>query len=405
VPTAVAVDHRTELTYVPLGAARDLFTCRDVEVVLSGPAGTGKSRACLEKIHLCAQKYSGCRILFVRKTRTSLTQSGMVTFERKILHPLDGVRFRQQEQEYRYPNGSVIVVGGLDKDTAILSAEYDMAYVQEATEITETDFETILSRLRYGRMPYRQIVADCNPASSRHWIYRRSHGGTLTMLFSTHQDNPELWNGSDWTTFGREYIGQLDRLTGSRRERLRYGRWTGSENLVYPDFDPALAVRDVDCDGWRTLLGVDVGTRNPTAILTVRLASDDTVHVEREVYRRNMSASDIVAAIASEYDRCNADACYIDPSAASYIADLERAGYVAVRANNDRKFGIGAVEEAIGDGMTVDPACANLLEEFGAYQYPDKGTSDDPVKDNDHALDALRYVLATVRGASVPGVW
>ena len=177
--TRRSIDHTTEITYRPLGAAAELFRRRDVEIVLSGPAGTGKSRACMEKLHLCANKYANCRILFVRKTRTSLTQSGMVTFERKVLHPLDGVRFRQQEQEYRYPNGSVIVVGGLDKDTAILSAEYDMAYVQEATEITETDFETILSRLRYGRMPYRQIIADCNPAAPTHWLKRRADRGQM----------------------------------------------------------------------------------------------------------------------------------------------------------------------------------------------------------------------------------
>lgn len=395
----------TEIVYQPLGAAAELFRRRDAELVLSGPAGTGKSRACLEKIHLAASRHPGARILFVRKTRTSLTQSGMVTFERKVLHPLDGVKWRQQEQEYRYPNGSVIVVGGLDNDTTILSAEYDMAYVQEATEITETDYETILSRLRYGRMPYRQIVADCNPASTRHWLYRRAHGGTLTMLHSEHRDNPELWRDGDWTEFGRDYIGQLDRLTGLRKERLRYGRWVGAEHLVYPDFDPAVAVRDVDCDGWRTVLGVDVGTRNPTAILTVRLAGDDRVHVEREVYRRNMSASDIVAAVQAEYDRCNAECVYIDPSAASYVADLERAGYATVKANNDRKFGVGVVEEAIADGMTVSPSCAMVLEEFGEYRYSDKRETDEPIKEHDHALDALRYVLATMRGASVPDVW
>lgn len=404
--TAAAAVDRVELTYTPHGAARDLFHRRDIEVVLSGPAGTGKSRACMEKLHLAASKHPGARILFVRKTRTSLTQSGMITFANKVLHPRDGVQFRQQEQEYRYPNGSRIVVGGLDKDTAILSAEYDIAYVQEATEISETDWETIISRLRYGRMPYRQIIADCNPASSRHWLYRRAHGGgSLVMLHSEHRDNPELFDGTDWTPFGVEYIGQLERMTGLRRERLLYGRWTGGENLVYADFDPERAIAEVDCDGWRTILGVDVGTRNPTAILTVRIAGDDRVHVEREVYRRNMSAQDILAAVTAEADRCAPEAVVIDPSAASYIADLERAGYPTVRANNDRKFGIGVVDEAIADGMTVDPSCANLLEEFGEYRYPERGGGDDPVKDNDHALDALRYVLATERGTSVPAIW
>ena len=151
----------TVVTFRPQGAAAELFRARDPELLLSGPAGTGKSRACLEKMHLAACRHAGSRWLMVRKTRVSLTQSGMVTFARKVLHPLDGVAFRAQEQEYRYPNGSVVVVSGLDEPSRIQSAEYDCAYVQEATELEETDWETILSRLRYGAMPYQQVVADC----------------------------------------------------------------------------------------------------------------------------------------------------------------------------------------------------------------------------------------------------
>ena len=395
-----------DLTFRPRGVARDLFAMHDSEVILSGAAGTGKSRACLEKLHLMASRHPGCRLLAVRKSRTSMTQSVMVTFERKVLHPLDGVIWRQTEQEYRYPNGSTIVVAGMDDPSKVLSAEYDCAYVQEATELTETDWETIITRLRYGKMPYNQIIGDCNPASVRHWIYRRSVSGSLRLLNSRHEDNPELHDGTDWTPFGLDYIGQLDRLTGIRKERLRYGRWVATEGVVYPEFDPATARRVVDCDGWRTYLGVDVGTRNPTAILTVRAHDAYPYHVESEVYRRNMSAQDIIAAIQAEADRTNAEKVFIDPSAASYIEDLRRAGYPAVKANNDRKFGIGAVQEAIADGMTVDPSCANLVEEFGEYHYPDgRSASDDPVKDNDHACDALRYVLATVRSVARPALW
>src|SRR4030095_14017673 len=104
--------------YTAVGTAVDLWRSRAPEVVVSGPAGTGKSRACLEKLHLCALKYAGMRGLVVRQTRESLSEAALVTFEEKVLpawSPLkDGPR-RNFRQAYHYPNRSEVVVGGLDK--------------------------------------------------------------------------------------------------------------------------------------------------------------------------------------------------------------------------------------------------------------------------------------------------
>ncbi|KAF0248638.1 MAG: phage terminase large subunit [bacterium] len=69
--------------YQPHGAALELFYSKDPEVLLDGPADTGKSRACLEKLYICAHKYPGMRTLICRKTRRSLTQAAMVSFEKK----------------------------------------------------------------------------------------------------------------------------------------------------------------------------------------------------------------------------------------------------------------------------------------------------------------------------------
>src|SRR5262245_63283359 len=84
--------------YQPFGAALKLFYSREPEVLLSGPAGTGKSRALFEKLHYCAQNWPGARFLIVRKTRSSLTESGLVTWEDKVLAQtsaaLRGARWR-----------------------------------------------------------------------------------------------------------------------------------------------------------------------------------------------------------------------------------------------------------------------------------------------------------------------
>src|SRR5690242_4994968 len=116
--------HPAQRLYQPRGAALELFYSKAPELVLSGPAGTGKSRACLEKLHLCALKYAGMRGLIIRKTRESLSEAALVTYEDKVLHEYDPIKDgprRNFRQAYHYPNRSAIVVGGLDKPGKIMS--------------------------------------------------------------------------------------------------------------------------------------------------------------------------------------------------------------------------------------------------------------------------------------------
>ena len=112
-PDEITADNRP---YDPVGAAVALLAARDSEVVLCGPAGTGKSRANLEKLFACANKYPGMRGLILRQTRESLTETGLVTWETKVVpkdHPCLAGPHRNLRQSYRFPNGSEIVVGGL----------------------------------------------------------------------------------------------------------------------------------------------------------------------------------------------------------------------------------------------------------------------------------------------------
>ena len=210
----------------------------DPEIVVSGPAGTGKSRACLQRLHADLQRYPGARALMLRKTRVSLTQSALVTFERDVLpagSPVAMGASRGTRQGYQYPNDSLLVVVGLDIPSRVMSSEYDLIYIQEATELDENEWEYLTTRLRNGRMPCQQLIADCNPDRPTHWLKARCDSGRCRMLESRHEDNPLLWDDGNgrWTEAGTSYIARLDALTGARRERLRYGRWAAAEGLVY----------------------------------------------------------------------------------------------------------------------------------------------------------------------------
>ncbi len=219
--------------YLARGACAELWRCRHPEAVISGPAGTGKSRACLEKLYTCAVKYPGSRFLLARKTRESLSEAALYTFEEKVLPENSQLAMgsqRRMRQRYELKNGSEIVVAGLDKPEKIMSTEYDMIYVQEATECEERDIEMLTTRLRNASMPYQQLLMDCNPDAPHHWLYQRAAAGRALLLESRHEDNP---------TVTPAYLATLDALTGVRYQRLRLGLWVAAEGQVYEAWDPA----------------------------------------------------------------------------------------------------------------------------------------------------------------------
>lgn len=390
----------TTVTYWPRGASAELFRRHEPELLIAGPAGTGKTYGALWRLHLAMLKYPGARAIMLRKVQEDLTASALVTYQQRVLGMGNfGVRgfggSKLKPAGFQYPNGSEILIGGLDKSEKVMSREYDLIYLNEATEASEEDWESLTTRARWGVMPYQQVFGDCNPQGPGHWLYKRVQSGKTIMLTSVHEDNPALFDpaANDWTEAGRAYLARLDALTGFRRDRLRLGLWTAAEGVVYPAFTRATHVRTVTCTGWATALAVDVGTRNPTAILTARSAGDK-LHVEREHYQRGMSSDQITDAVLSAYNGSGAEFVVIDPSAAGLIASLTDRGVYVRKGTNDVKVGISRVTAVLRD-LTIDPSCTNLIDEFESYRYPSGGvrdSNDTPVKEHDHALDALRYL-------------
>lgn len=419
------------LRYAPRGAALQLFRRRDPELLLSGPAGTGKSRACLEKLHLVCGKYPRARALIVRKTRTSLTESAMVTYERHVLDPGDEVRWYDKSQEYRYPNGSVIVVAGLDKASRVMSSEYDLAYVQEATELPEPDWEALTTRLRNGVLPYQQLIADCNPDAPYHWLRLRAASGKLVMLESRHEDNPALWDAAlgQWTEYGARYVERLDALTGVRYLRLRKGVWASAEGLVYEGWDRSLHLLDavpaagrLDPAGipldWPRYWVVDFGFTHPFVWQAWCTDPDGRLYRYREIYRTQRlvedHARDILAATRGE-PRPRALICDHDAedrrTLERHLEMLTTAAYKPVSP------GIQAVAARLrpaGDGrprlfyllgallyrdpLLVEaklPACTE--QEVEGYVWNLGGgrkMGEEPVKLHDHGMDCTRYLVA-----------
>lgn len=414
-----------------------MLLCRAPEVVLDGPAGTGKTYAALWKMHLAAIKYPGMHGLLLRKTLVSLKASTLVTFRERILGENTPVRYwsarADESAHYAYPNGSKLYVGGLDKAAKIMSTEYDLALWDEATDGELSEWEALGTRMRYGRMPYQQRIACVNPQAPTHWLNQRANansGHGCTRILSRHEDNP---------TVTGEYLALLDALTGVRRLRLYLGLWAAAEGMVYEDaWDrsrnlldrAAVSARPNDLHGdcgipreWPRYLSVDFGFTHPFVCQWWAEDGDGRLYRYRELYRTHTLVEDHARTIRemSAWGKAGSG----DPLPRAIICDhdaedratLERhLGLVTIPAHKTVSDGIQAVAARLrpaGDGrarlfllrdalIAPDPylmaaklpTCTEDEVESYVWQHNASGTREAPVKDHDHGLDALRYLTA-----------
>jgi phage terminase large subunit len=394
----------------------------------------------MEKLHMMALMNPGMRGLICRKAATSLSSTALVTWQKYVaresievgdVHYFGGSA--QEPASYRYENGSTVSIGGLDKVSKIMSAEYDVIYVQEATELTENEWEALTTRLRNWQTSFQQLMADCNPQHPEHWLKTRCDKGKTTMLVSRHEDNPTLFDRETGilSEQGRQYIAKLDALTGVRHARLRLGLWVAAEGVIYEDFSPVhiideLPVFDEPTDpngipmSWRRYWAIDFGFTNP--FVCQWWAEDPTgrLLMYREIYhtRRTVDqhARQIRRLVTNDRDS------WTEPRPTSIVCDwdaegrtvLERElGLATENAHKSVLEGIEAVQVRLRISPDGHPRIAFMrnalverdldleearkptctLDEIPAYVWSDRG-HDKPIKEDDHGVDAMRYVVA-----------
>jgi len=412
------------------GGAQHLWESKHHEVMLSGPYETGKTFATLSKLHALLCVFPRSRALMVRKTYKSIVNSAVVTYEQKILpvppsHRRCPVRkFGGEKPEfYRYPNGSRLIVGGMDSPDKFLSAEYDFIYINQAEELRLDDWEKLVGRAtgRAGNAPYTQVFGDCNPDAPTHWIKQRAQ---LRVLESRHEDNPRLYDAEQcrWTAQGEQTIAILDGLTGLRYKRGRKGLWVAAEGQVY-EYDPVAHDKApfVVPPAWRRLRAIDFGYTNPFVCQWWAIDPDGRMHLYRELYMtkrtvkvhaeliKKLSLGESIEATVADHD-------------AEDRATLSENGIETIAADKRIKVGIEKVEERLktaGDGKPrlylVEDALyerdeelkanykpVSTAEEFPGYIYPlagdGKPVKELPVDLDNHGMDAMRYAVMYVDG-------
>jgi len=415
------------------GANLAIQTDDSPEVMLSGPAGTGKSLANLFKINRLAWEYPGARILIVRKVRADVAFTALTTYEQHIMsedNPIVSNVRREYRRVYHYPNGSTIVIGGLDRTTAVMSSEYDIIYVQEAVEVDESHWESLSTRLRNGVIPKPQLLGDTNPDAPDHWILQRRDRGDLKLYPTLHQENPALHDGESWTPEGERYVlGILERLTGVRKDRLLKGLWVLAEGAIYDNWSQKHHIRDDIKPGKGTrFISIDFGYTNPFVALWFEVDADGRLICYRELYMTKRLVRDHAKTINAWNEKDKSAGTPVQYMVGDHDAEgratLERDTGLNFRpAKKGVQEGIQAVLDRLtveGDGLPrlmflaetlveIDPELVDqarpwkTTQEFPTYVWNDRKTKEEPIKENDHGLDAVRYAVMEYDAATTKG--
>ena len=243
-----------------------------------------------------------------------------------------------------------------------------------------------------------RIWFSCNPGSPQHWFYKNWIEGSAQRnalyLHFNMRDNPAL-SDSILTRYEAMYSGVF-------YDRYILGKWVLAEGLIYPMFGDSCVVEEEPGTEGEYYISCDYGTLNP---FSAQLWHWDgkTATCLREYYysgretQRNKTDEEYCTEIGRLAGNLPIRSIVVDPSAASFIEVLRRKQYIVRKAKNDVINGIMLTARYLQDGtIKIHQRCKDSIREFGLYRWDDKATEDRPIKENDHAMDSIRYFTFTI---------
>ncbi|MBQ8965944.1 PBSX family phage terminase large subunit [Ruminococcus sp.] len=248
---------------------------------------------------------------------------------------------------------------------------------------------------------------NCNPDHPYHWFKRewidKAAVKNLLYIHFDLSDNPSL---------SEAVIKRYKRLyTGAFYERFVLGKWSAAEGLVYPMFDERKYVCGELPEKYeRFVVSCDYGTVNPSSFGLWGFSGGIWYRIEEYYYdsaREGSRRTDeehygALEELAGERD---IDYVVCDPSAASFIQCIKRHGRFRVTAaKNDVVSGIRRTQDFIREGkLMISRECSDILREFSLYRWEEGAGRDCPVKENDHAMDDLRYFVSSLEDSGGRG--
>lgn len=386
-------------------------------LIMVGGAGSGKSFFASQKIVVrCLM--SKIRFIVLRKVARTNRQSTFKRIQNQInmwgLSSL--VRVNKTDMTMSFSNGSEIIFLGVDDPEKLKSLEQvDSIWIEEATEMSEHDFEQIDLRMRGKSNTYRQILLTFNPISSFHWLKKKFFMEVIKdgqVEYQCSDPNGHIYKSTykNNSFIDDIYAQKIERMRITSPELYKIygeGLWGVLKGLIY---SPPILADKFPTHFDKQLYGLDFGFNHPTCLLHFGTKDFNPttkkgyIYVTEKIYQSDLTTPDL-AALMKELNVSKTHAIYADPAEPDRINELRKHGFNVQRA----KKGQGSVNA----GIDFVKACTIVSKESNTnynnerstycWEYDDISGEylDTPVGLNDHAMDAERYALFTRYGKGV----
>jgi len=353
-----------------------------------------------------ASYHRWARYVFAYEDAAPLIMAGKTnrTLERNIIQPMirdtgdPGAKYFKGSQIFELYGRKIECVGANDEraEEKIRGLTAGGAYGDEVTLWPQSFFKMLMSRLS---VPGSKFFGTTNPDGPYHWLltdYLERTGLDLRRFRFTLDDNAQNLDPAYLAAIKKEY-------TGLWYKRFILGMWCQAEGVVYDAFDEEKHVAEAKEPGRFRFAAIDYGTTNPCVFGMFAHNGKLPANLIREYYHdsKKTGRQKTDAEYADDFKAfCGRDKpsqVYVDPSAASFIAELRKRGVNVVHAKNDVLDGIRFVSGCLTSGsFTVSPECKETIREFQAYVWDEKAQAkgeDKPIKRDDHCMDMIRYGL------------
>ena len=369
-------------------------------LMVMGSAGSGKTIFASTKVILYALEHPNARIGVFRQTLPSLRETAW----REIVELLDKYKIEYKENKSNglvtLSNGSTISFTPVDDEKKLRSLNLDMVYIEQCEEISEEAFIELDLRIRnevakkYGG----QMLIVVQPSNKSHWLYRlfyneKPNDPDYKKVHFSYLDNPflpeeqkKVYEGLRETNYDRYLTHTLGEWISSSKQ-IFTNNWSVGFDRRYFNYYVG---------------GVDYGYNNPACFLLCGVY-DDEFYILGEVYKAEMTTSEFleeIEALLSRFElRFNdIESVYADSADPESIEVFCRNGLNTYGSVKNVKAKIDTARET---RIHVSEECVNLIRELPMYSWKrnkDGELLEEPVKRDDHSIDALCYAIYGVRG-------
>lgn len=371
---------------------KPFLEAKNRHAILYGGAGSGKSHVVAQKILIRIATSKNHRILVVRKVARTLRASVFQMFRDIIGDEGLSHKFKVNKSDMTIEcidTGSQLLFFGLDDVEKLKSiAGITSVWIEEASEITQDDFDQLNLRLRVLRDDvYMQIVLSFNPISAHHWLKKKFFDDGVEDTYiqkTTYHDNRFL---------PEEYLRVFDDLKKTNPTYYKIyalGEWGVLKGLVYESYN---TIEEMPQHFEKEYIGLDFGFNHPFAVVHVRIDGRN-MYVDEIVYETGWENKKVIEYVGDKYPWIKQLKIFADSARPDLINEWKNSGYNIDKANKSVFAGINTVKSF---NIFITKESTNILKEINLYSWredKDGNVLDEPVKLNDDAMDAMRYALS-----------